>query len=670
MVNLRIMNWIYKSFIGFLLIVLVFWNCSCSKNDQEDPVPGSVEVVAVNVGTQQLSLNSENKDLPVDQPIVIRFKTSVDPATVQASVRLLGPDSNPVSVIFSLFDSNKTVSLGLQGELAENAVYHLMITDQLKGSQQESFNGLSVEFRTMLKPLTLQSLRFDEQIYYPGVKIQEVELKPEIRLVFSHAVAAEQIREHIKIVSGDEIQAFTVSAASENKEFTIIPVEALVGLSRYNLIIDENLASESGNRFAGLQTLFYTKADLTPKFPVVSDDELLTLVQRQTFKYFWDFGHPVSGLARERNTSGEIVTSGGSGFGLMAVLVGIERGFVSRTEGIARLQKIIDFLAQADRFHGAWPHWLNGTTGKVHPFSTYDDGGDLVETSFLVAGLLAVRQYLDASVAAEHTLIEKINALWQGVEWNWYTRDGQKVLYWHWSPNYGWTMNHQIKGYNEALITYVLAASSPTYPVSADVYHEGWAGNGSIANGKSFYGINLPLGQDYGGPLFFAHYSFLGLNPNGLSDRYASYLTQNVDHSLINRAWCVENVNKYVGYSSSCWGLTASDGNQGYYAHSPSADRGVIAPTAAISSFPYMPEESLEALKFFYYVLGDRLWGDYGFYDAFNLTEGWIADSYIAIDQGPIIVMIENYRSGLIWNLFMSAPEVKSGLARLGFNTQ
>src|SRR3990170_4410765 len=352
----------------------------------------------------------------------------------------------------------------------------------------------------------------------------------------------------------------------------------------------------------------------------------------------------------------------------MSMIVGIERNFITRSQGLERIETIITFLESADRFHGAWSHWLDGNTGDVIPFSPNDNGGDLVETSFLIQGLLTVRQYLNAGVPAEDELIERINVLWQGVEWNWYTRGGEDVLYWHWSPDKEWVMNHQIRGYNEALITYVLAASSPTYGIAEDVYHEGWADNGSITNGKEFYGINLPLGTDYGGPLFFAHYSFLGLDPKGLNDIYGDYWVQNVNHTLINHAYSVDNPKNYIGYSDANWGLTASDNGQGYSAHSPTNDLGVISPTAAVSSILYTPEESMKAIKFFYYSIGDRLWGQYGFYDAFDLTENWTANSYLAIDQGPIIIMIENYRTGLLNDLSMSAPEVQDGLTKLGFN--
>jgi hypothetical protein len=375
----------------------------------------------------------------------------------------------------------------------------------------------------------------------------------------------------------------------------------------------------------------------------------------------------VSGLSRERDTSGETVTSGGSGFGMMAIVTGIERGFISRTEGIERLTTMINFLMQSDRFHGAWSHWINGTTGEVVPFSTEDNGGDLVETSYTVMGLLTVRQYLNASDPAEQALITKINTLWESVEWDWYTR-GENSLTWHWSPNYGWNLNMKIRGWNEALITYVLAASSPTHGISKTVYEGGWKNSSQYINGNLYFGITLPLGPDYGGPLFFEQYTFLGLDPRNLNDGTVNYWEQAKNHTLINRAYCEANPKVFAGYSNTCWGLTASDGNNGYSAHSPTNDLGVIAPTAALSSFPFTPVESMDAMKHLYYTLGDRLWGNYGFYDAFNPTENWYATSNIAIDQGPIIIMIENHRSGLLWDLFMSCPEVQAGLSNLGFN--
>ncbi len=406
----------------------------------------------------------------------------------------------------------------------------------------------------------------------------------------------------------------------------------------------------------------------------LSDNDLLELVQKQTFRYFWDFGHPVSGLARERsnesfNYGSEVVTTGGTGFGIMAMIVAAERGWQPRDSVANRLLKMVMFLQKADAYHGIFPHWLNGSTGKTIPFSRKDDGADLVESSFLFQGLLCARQYFKNDNPTENALRNRINNLWREAEWDFFTRDGRKVLYWHWSPNNGWAMDFELRGYNEALITYVLAASSPRYSISPEPYHKGWAMSNFFKNGKEFYGLKLPLGFDYGGPLFFTHYSFLGLNPKGLKDRYADYWEQNVHHSLINYRYCVDNPKKFKGYGEDCWGLTASDTYNGYNAHSPTNDFGTITPTAALSSFPYTPDQSMKALRHFYDDLGDKIWSEYGFVDAFNESENWYANSHLAIDQGPIIVMIENHRTGLLWNLFMSCPEVSEGLKKLDFKS-
>ncbi len=416
-------------------------------------------------------------------------------------------------------------------------------------------------------------------------------------------------------------------------------------------------------------TLFFSLAVIAQKN--LSDNELLDVVQKQTFKYFWDFAHPVSGMARERSNTtfgygNEVVTTGGTGFGVMSIIVATERKWIGRDTAAKQVLKIINFLLKANSYHGAFPHWMNGTTGKTIPFSRKDDGADLVETSFLFEGLLCAKQYFNSNNEAENELRNKIGWLWNDVEWNWFTK-GEDVLYWHWSPNNGWAMNFPVHGFNECLIMYVLAASAEKYAINPSVYHKGWASGSFFKNGKTFYGYQLPLGFDYGGPLFFSHYSFLGLKPKGLKDQYANYWIQNHNHTLINHAYCVANPKKFKGYGEDCWGLTASDTYNGYDAHSPTNDHGTISPTAALSAFPYTPDFSMKALKHFYYNLGNKIWGEYGFTDAFNETKNWYATSYLAIDEGPIICMIENYRSGLLWNLFMSCPEVQKGLQKLGF---
>lgn len=515
--------------------------------------------------------------------------------------------------------------------------------------------------------ILVDSLKIDGIPVSDNSEIYNVSLRPTIEVYFNKRVDSSQINTFNIYFSGNIYNDYNYHFSNNFKTLVITPNINLNSLFKYQFTILEG-KNLGGNIINGYTARFLTMLDSTDKFPQLSDSDLLTLIQQHTFKYFWDFGHPVSGLARERNTSGDVVTIGGSGFGIMALIIGIERGFISRSEGVNRFSTILNFLKNADRYHGAWGHWYNGSTGKLIPFSTNDNGGDLVETAFLVQGLITLRQYLNPNDETENNLINQINELINGVEWSWYTKGGENVLYWHWSPTVGWAMNMQVTGYNEALIVYVLAASSTTYPINAQVYHSGWARNGAIVNGKLFYGIQLPVGFDYGGPLFFAHYSFLGLDPRNLQDNYANYWTQNVNHTLINRKHCILNYRKYPLYSADCWGLTASDDNTGYGVHEPTRDIGVISPTAALSSMPYTPEESMKVARFLYYKLGDRTWGEYGFYDAFNVSAGWWANSYLAIDQGPIIIMIENYRTGLCWNLFMSAPEIKEGLTKLGFN--
>ena len=411
-----------------------------------------------------------------------------------------------------------------------------------------------------------------------------------------------------------------------------------------------------------------------------SEDSLLNLIQYQTFQYFWNGAESNSGLACERihmdgiypSNDQNVVTTGGSGFGIMAILVGIKRGFITRQQAVKRYEKILDFLESADSFHGAYPHWWYGNSGKVKPFSKKDDGGDLVETAFLMQGLIAVREYFKDGNASEKLISERIDTIWQNVEWDWYTKGGEDVLYWHWSPNYGWDMNFPVGGYNECLIMYVLAASSPTHGVDADVYHKGWARGGKIESNQTYYGYDLVLNhyehdEAKVGPLFWAHYSYLGLDPRGLVDKYGEYQTLNESHAKSHYAYCVENPEGFEGYGENCWGLTSSYSMRGYAGHSPDRDLGVISPTAALSSFPYTPKESMQMLKFLYAPERDSLVGEYGPYDAFSFENDWYLPRYLAIDQGPIPVMIENYRSGFLWELFMGAPEVKEGLKKLGF---
>ncbi|MDP3462880.1 MAG: glucoamylase family protein [Bacteroidales bacterium] len=653
-----------KQSVLLLSIFLLIAFASCKK--EEDKKTEKLELVSCYIGEVQLQIAAEMTNVPLNRDVIITFSEAVD--TVLAKTYISIKDEQNVlfgGLRFAFTDNNKTVILTHQQNFGKLKRYFLSVSLSLKGSKGQSFPGATFSFTTEsgefnLENISLDGVDFSGNGDFYNQKRQGLVLQ----LEFTESVDTLQIASRFTL-SGSPV--FKVSFADDYKKLILECTEELEGYKKFTFVASSGIRSVSGYSFAGFSNTFFTEVDSTLKFPLISDDELLTLVQRQTFKFFYDYAHPQSGMARERFGSGDIVTSGGSGFGVMALIVGMERGFITREEGVTRLAKIIHFLETCDRFHGAWSHWINGSTGKVVPFGQKDNGGDLVETAFMAQGLLAMRQYLDPENTTENDLIGRITELYNGIEWDWYTRGNQNVLFWHWSPNYGWDMNFRIQGYNETLITYILAAASPTYTIPASAYHIGYARNGAIINGRTFYGHVLPVGYDFGGPLFFAHYSFLGLDPRNLSDNYANYWTQNVNHSLINFAYCAANPKGYPNYSEHCWGLTASDIPSGYGVSEPTNDRGVISPTAAVSSLPYTPEQSMNAIRYFYYILGDKLWGDYGYYDAFDVHAGWWASSYIAIDQGPQIVMIENYRTGLIWNLFMSAPEVQTGLNKLGF---
>jgi exo beta-1,2-glucooligosaccharide sophorohydrolase (non-reducing end) len=407
----------------------------------------------------------------------------------------------------------------------------------------------------------------------------------------------------------------------------------------------------------------------------MTDDELLTMVQRASFRYYWEAAEPHSGMTRE-NTPGndEIIALGASGFGIMAIAVGAGNGFITRQQAIDRLLRITSFLSAADRFHGAWPHFLSGSTGHSLPvFAMYDNGADIVETSFLMEGLLSARQYFKGDGPSGHELYERITKLWEGVDWKWFrATPRQDALYWHWSPDYSFYIANRLTGWNETMITYLEAIASPTHGIPASDYYSGWVGEGignQYSNGESYYGITLPVGRGTGGPLFFTDYSFMGFDPTGIHDRFTDYYDNNRAQTMINQAYCIRNPHHWKGYGADTWGLTAVDGPHGYvpYEPTPDLDDGTIAPTGAISAIAYTPQQSIAALKHFYRDLGAQVWGIYGFRDAFNLQENWYSGITMGLNQAPMAVMIENHRTGLIWNSFMANPEVAAMLQKIGF---
>lgn len=650
-----------------VLILIISLISACKKDDAGPEEPKEFSLICAKVGLRTLDLNipTFNTDIPIADQITLEFSAEVDAASAGSGVNIT---QDGIKLTYSLTVNQKIIKATLTPVTPKDKNFSIIISSTLKSTSGISATAKSLTFSTEKDVLAIAGGLIDGKNLLSDGRLIDINRKPEIKINFSKAVNPGTITENsVTLASKSNPAKIALTFENDHKTVVVTPSANLNYLDRYTLMLQNTIKGADGSAFNGFSKSFHTAIDLTPKFPIIPDEELLTLVQRQTFRYFWDLGAGSRGLAPERNSSPNTIAVGGTGFGVMAIVVAMERGFITRSQGVERLNQILDFLNVADRFHGAFPHWLNATNGRVIPFSANDNGADLIETAYLMQGLLTVRQYMNSAAATEQTIIDKINALWDAVEWNWFRRGNQDVLYWHWSPDKEWIMNFPIVGYNEGLIPYFLAASSRTHAINADPYTKGFMKNGSVKNGKTYYNHILPLGENLGGPLFFAHYSFLGLDPRLLEDQFANFWEQNRNHTLINYAYCIANPKLFIGYSADCWGLTASDNASGYSAHSPTNDLGVITPTAALSSFPYTPLESMQALKFFYYTLGDRIWKEYGFVDAFDLEEGWYANSFLAIDQGPIIVMIENHRTGLLWDLFMSCPEVQKGKQVLGF---
>lgn len=463
------------------------------------------------------------------------------------------------------------------------------------------------------------------------------------------------------------VARYVVYRASDGKNYRPIGIQ-VPGVTRYTDFL--GAVGRSASYKVTSSDRDYRESQLSASASAstraMTDDELLTMLQEECFRYYWESSGPHSGMTRENVPGNDrIVATGASGFGIMALVVGVNRGFITRAQGIERLTQIVSFLEKAPRYHGVWSHFMDDATGASLPvFDMFDNAGDLVETGFLMEGLLTARQYFNGATDAERSLFQRISRLWETVEWDWYRRSRQgDALYWHWSPEWSWVIGHRIDGFNETMIIYLLAIASPTHGVPASLYYSGWANppDSHYANGNSYFGIKLDVGFDTGGPLFFTHYSYMGFDPHALTDRYTNYFDNNRNIALINRGYCVANPGHHKDYGADDWGLTASDGPSGYVPHAPDAnnDTGTMTPTGALASFPYTPDASMAAFKHFYRDLGDRLWDVYGPRDAFDLDQNWFAPIYMGLNQAPITVMIENSRTGLVWKLFMSNPEIR-----------
>jgi hypothetical protein len=573
----------------------------------------------------------------------------------------------------------------VQVKLPFAALFH----QPVKGTEDSEF-----EVRETLSVTFLQGLDDDEKhtLYLDDFQIRDLSPSDTTPPPVPEALATRAYERHIDVSwapgTADDLLAYRIYRSADGKTFEPIgtqqgsrtrfvdytgepPVDAVYRITALDLSGNESAPSRVSSR---TRTRTFT------------DDELLTMVQEASFRYYWEAAHPKSGLAPEvLPGDANLLALGGSGFGVMATLVAAERGFVSRKEAAERLLKIVRFLERADRFHGVWPHFLDGDTGRAVPFfGKYDNGGDLVETAFMIQGLLAARRYFDRNTAVEREIRNTATKLWREVEWSWYRqRPDSDVLYWHWSPDYGFHLNHPLIGWNETMIVYLLAIASPTHPVPAELYHTGWAGTSErhvhyrqqwsrttsgdrYVNGNSWYGIKLEVGVGNGSDLFFTHFSHMGFDPRGIRDRYTDYFENNRAIARINHAYCVENPRGFIGYGTDTWGLSAGISSGGGRPL-PRDDNGTINVMASLASMPYTPKESLAALKHYYRDLGAKVWGIYGFHDGFNQTQNWFEEVYMALNQAPITVMIENHRTGLVWKHFMASPEIQPALDAIGF---
>jgi hypothetical protein len=551
-----------------------------------------------------------------------------------------------------------------------------------------------------LKSMTLSQNSADGNAH--TLLLDEIKIDYDSAVEASHAqaalpaprnVAAKGYDRHIDVswdaVPGEALERYVIYRSSDGKDFRAIGIQE-AGINRYADFLGKS--GEKAYYKVAASDRWYRESPLSAEAAAstrqLSDQELLTMLQEACFRYYWEGAHPDAGMALESIPGDDrIVATGASGFGIMALITGVDRGFITRAQGLQRLAKIVTFLERAPRYHGAWSHFMNGTTAQSMPvFGVFDDGGDLVETAFLIEGLLAARQYFRGATEPEQTVYARITHLWETVEWDWYRREpDMDALFWHWSANWAAHINHRLTGFNEVMIVYLLGIASPTHAVPADLYYSGWAGQSDAAvnyrggwggttdgdhyaNGHIYYGIKLDVGVGRGGPLFFTHYSFMGFDPHALTDRYTNYFENNRNIARINLAYSIENPGHHKGYGPDAWGLTASDGPKDYIPQAPEIkdDHGNITPTGALSSFPYTPEASMAAFKHYYRGLGEQVWGVYGPRDAFNPDQDWVSPIFMGLNQAPITVMIENYRTGLIWKLFMSNPEIKPMLDRLG----
>jgi hypothetical protein len=418
---------------------------------------------------------------------------------------------------------------------------------------------------------------------------------------------------------------------------------------------------------AGQESLDSATISVTPQ--VLDDEAFLDLVQRTAFDYFWYETNPENGLIKDRSNDPSRSSIAAVGSGLSAPTVGIDRGWISREAGQARVLTTLQFLgnsphgpeADATGYKGFYYHFLDMQTGRRDG----DSELSTIDTALLLGGVLHVQQYFDRDDATEATIRALADNLDRRVDWPWMQVRSAKICH-GWNPETGF-LRYDWGGYNEAMILYLLALGSPTFPISP----EAWTAWTSSYAWQTHYGQAFVVFP----PLFGHQYSHVWIDFRGIQDAYMrakglDYFENSRRATLANRAYVIANPHGWADYGENVWGLTASDIPTSYSARgAPPAERddGTITPTAVGGSFAFTPRESLAALRHMYATYRTQIWGPYGFKDAFNPSMKWFASDYLGIDQGPIVLMIENYRTGRIWHEFMQHPTIQSGLARAGF---
>jgi len=426
--------------------------------------------------------------------------------------------------------------------------------------------------------------------------------------------------------------------------------------------------------------------------PAVDSPEMKSFTEDlklRTFTYFWDVVDEPTWQTDDRHPTKNFTSIAATGFALPSYIIGVENGYISREAAAERTLNVLEWLWKSPQ--GPDTEGMTGYRGFYYHFLNYESGSryknvelSTIDTSLLFAGILTAQSYFDGTVATEARIRALADSLYFRIEWPW-AMDGRTTVSMGWHPESGF-IEAQWEGYNEAMILLVLGMGSPTHPLPDDAW-DTWTSTYTWADFYGYEHVNF-------GPLFGHQYSHMFIDFRGITDAYMSekgihYFENSRRATLSNRAYAIDNPLGFNGYGEYIWGLTASDGpfNESrrhmgktvqvrtYSARGASVDYvnddGTIVPTAVGGSIPFAPEETLQTLYHMKARFGDKLYQKYGFLDSFNLTwhgQGWFNPDYIGIDQGPILIQLENYESGLIWNLFSRNPHVIRGLKRAGFS--